>query len=86
MKFPSGVVKGISEGVKIFFNFRGGGRGEVLHHLLTKMSEGVVNKFPRGVNNLPKISEGVYRNGTTSTGISEGLEKNRKFPRGFEIK
>ena len=28
---------------------------------------------------LTKISEGVYRNGTTSTGISEGLEKNRKF-------
>jgi hypothetical protein len=35
------------------------------------------------VNKFPKISEGVYRNGTMSTVISEGLEKNCKFPRGF---
>jgi hypothetical protein len=42
---------------------------------LTKISEGVVNKFP-------KISEGVYHNGSTSTVISEGVEKNCKFPRG----
>jgi hypothetical protein len=37
-----------------------------------KISEGVVNKFL-------KISEGVYHNGITSTGISEGLEKNFNF-------
>ena len=34
------------------------------------------------VNKFPKISEGVYNNGTTSTVISEGLEKNCKFKRG----
>ena len=38
------------------------------------------------MNKFPKISEGVYRNGTMSQ-ISEGLENNckkflRKFPRG----
>jgi dsRNA-specific ribonuclease len=43
-------------------------------YLLTKISEVVVNKFP-------KISEGVYHNGTMSTVISEGLEKNCKFLR-----
>jgi hypothetical protein len=35
------------------------------------------------VNKFPKIAEGVYHNGTTSTVISEGLEKNCKFPRRF---
>jgi hypothetical protein len=43
--------------------------------VLTKISEGVVNKFP-------KLYEGVYHSGTTSTVISEGLEKNSEFPRG----
>jgi hypothetical protein len=81
LKFPRGIVKGqflnsskfffnFSRGQNFFFNFRGG-RRKVLP---------VDENFRRGGQ---QISEGVYRNATTSTGISEGLEKNRKFPKGF---
>jgi hypothetical protein len=77
-----GCKRKISEGVKIFCNFprgenfffkfpRGGEEGI----LLTKISECVVNKFP-------KISEWIYCNRPTSASISKGLEKNCKFPRG----
>jgi hypothetical protein len=58
-------------------------------YLLTKISEGLVNKFR-------KISEGVYRNRTMSTSISKGLRKivnfrggstkNSKFPKGSSEK
>jgi hypothetical protein len=64
-----------------------------------KISEGVKNQQPcqqglflrgkkiiqnfRGEKKNFKISEGVFRDGTLPTSISEGLEKNRKFPRGF---
>ena len=83
LKFPRGVVKGkflkgskyfvIFQEAKIFFlNFRGGEEEGIL---LTKISECVVNKFP-------KISEWIYCNRPTSASISKGLEKNCKFPRG----
>ena len=82
-------------GKKIIQNFRRGYKN-------LKISEGVKNQQPRqqslflrakkiiqnfrrGKKNL-KISDGVFRDGTSSTSISEGLEKNRKFPRGFREK
>jgi hypothetical protein len=67
-----------------------------------KISEGLKNQQPRqqglflkgkkiiqnfrGEKKNFKISEGVFRDGTLSRSISEGLEKNRKFPRGFSEK
>jgi hypothetical protein len=72
LKFLRGYKRTISEGVNFFLNFRGGKR-KILP--VDENFQGVVNKFPKisegGRINQSKISEGVYRNGTTSTGISE---------------
>jgi hypothetical protein len=82
-------------GKKIIQNFRRGYKN-------LNISEGVKNQQPRqqclflrgkkiiqnfrGEKKNFKISEGVFRDGTLPTSISEGLEKNRKFPRGVHEK
>ena len=82
-------------GKKIIQNFRRGYKN-------LKISEGVKNQQPRqqglflrgkkiiqnfrGEKKNFKISEGVFRDGTLPTSISEGLEKNREFPRGVREK